>query len=76
MESLFPNVFEVARQLDGFQGITTFESTISNLCDVIGYCNPHQGFTIPESTDLDDVNGGMKDDFRDGSAGRSGIGNQ
>ena len=44
--------------------MTTIESHLFNPCDGVGYCDPHQGFTIIESTVPDDSNGRMKDDLR------------
>ena len=50
--------------MDGCQGITIIESSISNRSDSVRYCNPQQGSTASESTVVDGANGGMKDDLR------------
>jgi len=63
IESPISNVFQIGRQSDEYQGITTIESTPFNPCDGVGYCDPLQGFTMKESHVLDDSTGRMKDEF-------------
>ena len=56
--------YEIGRQSDGFQGITTFESKPFNRRHKIRYYDPLQGCTTKESMVLDGSNGRMKDDLR------------
>ena len=61
---MIPNGYEITRQYDVSQGITTIEIIIFNLCDGIRCRNSHQGFAATESPNMDGSNGGMEDDFR------------
>ena len=61
---MIPNVFEIGRQSDGFQGFTIIESITLNACDGVRYSDPHKAITTIESHVLDGSNGGMKDDLR------------